>query len=85
MTLTTAQRVAAQIAEIACINQSDIRPEDQLLADLNLDSLDTVELAMAIEDEFGIELRDAHIEGARTVADLIAIVQSIIDADHGDA
>ena len=54
------------------VDEPDIRPESHFVADLGADSLDTVELVMAFEEEFGIELPDDE-------AEKIATVQSAID------
>lgn len=48
----------------------DVSIED----DLGADSLDKVELIMAIEGEFGIEVEDLEVESIKTVADLVALV-----------
>lgn len=57
---------------------ADPQPWESFVADYGYDSLDTVELAMAIEDEFGIEIRVAEAEQVRTVADAIALVEKTI-------
>lgn len=47
-----------------------------LIDDLGADSLDTVELTMAFEEEFGIEISDAAMEEVKTVDDCIALIES---------
>lgn len=51
-------------------------PSDRLAEDLGCDSLDSVELAMQIEDEFAVLVNDEDLETVKTVADVIAWVKS---------
>lgn len=52
--------------------------EKTTLSDLNADSLDLVEIVMAIEDEFGIEIPDGEENKIHTVGDAVAIVSELI-------
>lgn len=47
-----------------------------LLNDLDLDSLDTVELTVAIEDTYGIEIPDAELEAIETIRDTVELIES---------
>ena len=51
------QQVKKVVAEQLSINEADIKNESAFISDLGADSLDTVELVMALEDTFGIEIR----------------------------
>ncbi len=53
------------------IDQEKITPNARLIEDLGVDSLDTIELIMAFEEEFKIEIADDDAEKARTVEDII--------------
>jgi acyl carrier protein len=71
-------RATRVIAIQLCMEPGDVKPESNLEADLHMDSLDAVELVMALEDEFAVELPDAECEQVATVADLFALL-----AKHG--
>ena len=53
----------------------EIKPEDNLLGDLGFDSLDYIEIAMSIEDEFNIDISDDELEKINTVQDVINLVK----------
>ncbi len=58
------------------LDVSDIDDDSEIAADLGADSLDTVEIVMAIEDEFEVEILDAELERIRTVADYAKVIAS---------
>ncbi len=69
-------KVHTIIAEQLGVDQGEIVPEASLLDDLGADSLDVVELVMAIEEAFGIEVPDSDAENIRTVADICQYVEA---------
>jgi len=69
---TTEQRVKKIICEQLCISDPAINNDASLVNDLGADSLDIVELAMALEDEFGFEIPDDEMLKLTTV-------QSVVD------
>ena len=71
-------RVKKIVAEQLGVNEADIKNESAFVEDLGADSLDTVELVMALEDEFGTEIPDEEAEKIRTVADAVKYI-----AEHG--
>jgi acyl carrier protein len=66
-----AQKVMDIIAESLGVKRTEVVPQASFITDLNADSLDIVELVMAIEKEFDIEIPDDEAEKIRTVQDAI--------------
>ena len=57
------------------VEESDVDMDTNLMKDLSADSLDAVDIIMAIEEEFGIEIPDEDAENFQTVADLVKYVE----------
>lgn len=72
-------RVKKIIAEQLGIDEEDITPDASFTDDLGADSLDLVELVMAFEDSFDIEIPDEDAENIKTVADAVNYIQSKIE------
>lgn len=70
------QRVRKIVAEQLGVNEGDIKNESSFVNDLGADSLDTVELVMALEEEFETEIPDEEAEKITTVQQAINYVQS---------
>ena len=64
------------IIEQLSVEEDDITMDTHLMKDLEADSLDAVEIIMAIEDEYGIEIPDEVAEKFQTVADLVHYVEN---------
>jgi acyl carrier protein len=64
-------RVKEIIVEQLGVEADQIKPEAAFIEDLGADSLDTVELIMALEEEFSIEIPDEEAEKIRTVGDAV--------------
>ncbi len=63
-------RVIEIIAEQLSLREEDVRLESRFVDDLGADSLDIVELIMEMEEEFGTEIPDEHIENMKVVKDV---------------
>lgn len=70
------QRVKKIVAEQLGVNEADVKIESAFVDDLGADSLDTVELVMALEDEFDTEIPDEEAEKITTVKQAVDYVKS---------
>lgn len=64
------------IDQLSIENEATVTPEASFTADLGADSLDTVELVMAFEEEFGCEIPDEEAEKIQTVQDAVNYIDS---------
>ena len=62
--------------EVLAVDEDQLKPEASFSEDLDADSLDLVELVMALEEEFGIEVAEEELEGIDTVDAAFKLVQS---------
>ena len=67
-------KIKAIIVEQLGVDESEVTPEAHFIDDLGADSLDTVELVMALEEEFGIEISDEDAEKIQTVGDAVKYI-----------
>ena len=70
------QRVKKIVAEQLGVNEAEVKTSSSFVDDLGADSLDTVELVMALEDEFGTEIPDEQAEKITTVQQAIDFVKA---------
>ena len=70
------ERVTAIIVDKLGVNASEVKPEATFAQALGADSLDTVELIMEFEKEFGITIPDDKAEGITTVGDAISYIEA---------
>lgn len=72
--------VEAKVKEIICeqlgVNEDEVTPDASFIEDLGADSLDIVELVMALEEEYDMEITDEEAEKIRTVQDVITYIES---------
>jgi len=76
MTKDVSGKVKKMVADHLGIDESKIADESNFIDDLGADSLDTVELVMAFEEEFGSEISDSEAEKILTVGDAIKYIES---------
>lgn len=67
-------KVQKIVSEQLGVDEAEVKPEASFANDLGADSLDTVELVMALEEEFGIEIPDEAAEGIATVQDAVNFI-----------
>ena len=70
------ERVKKIVVEHLGVDESKIQSDSKFIDDLGADSLDTVELVMAFEEEFGSEISDSEAEKILTVGDAIKFIDS---------
>lgn len=68
-------KVKSIISEQLGVKPEEVTPEASFIDDLGADSLDTVELVMALEEEFGVEIPDEDAEKITTVADAVKYIE----------
>ncbi len=69
-------KVKGIIADQLGVGEDEIKPESSFIEDLGADSLDIVELVMAMEEEFEVEIPDEEAENIKTVGDAINYVNT---------
>ncbi|WP_035992991.1 acyl carrier protein [Leptolyngbya sp. KIOST-1] len=75
MSAETFEKVKKIVSEQLGVEEADVKPEASFANDLGADSLDTVELVMALEEEFGIEIPDEAAESIATVQDAVNFIE----------
>lgn len=73
--MSTQNKVKKIIVEQLGIKEEEVTPDASFQEDLGADSLDTVELVMALEEEFGIEIPDEDAEKAKTVNNVVVYIE----------
>ena len=76
MTKDVSSKVKKMVSDHLGIDENKVTEESNFIDDLGADSLDTVELVMAFEEEFGSEISDSEAEKILTVGDAIKFIES---------
>ena len=72
----TFDKVKKIVKEQLDVEEEKITPTANFIEDLGADSLDTVELVMALEEEFEVEIPDEDAENIKTVGDVVSYIES---------
>jgi acyl carrier protein len=72
--MSVEERVKSIIVEQLGVDAEEVNPDASFVEDLGADSLDTVELIMAFEEEFGVEISDEDAEKIRRVKDAVEYI-----------
>lgn len=78
MTASIEERVKKIVVEQLGVKEDEVTNDASFVDDLGADSLDTVELVMALEEEFGIEIQDEEAEKITTIQEAIDYIQTQI-------
>ncbi len=70
------EKVSIIVADKLGVDRAEVTPDAVFIDDLGADSLDLVELIMAMEEEFGFEIADEDAEKLRTVGDVINFIKA---------
>lgn len=73
---TIEERVKDVVVAQLGVDPSEVKPEASFIDDLGADSLDTVELVMALEEEFGIEIPDDEAEKIKTIGEAVEHIKA---------
>ena len=73
--MSTFEKVRDVVVEQLGVKEGEVKSEARFVEDLGADSLDTVELVMALEEEFGIEIPDEEAEKLITVGDALRYIE----------
>ncbi len=74
--LAVEEKVKSIVVNQLGVNEEEVTKEASFVEDLGADSLDIVELVMALEEEFGIEIPDEEAEKIRTVGEAITFIEA---------
>ncbi|MCD6254297.1 MAG: acyl carrier protein [Thermotogae bacterium] len=76
------EKVRTLVAEKLGVDEDEVELESSLEEDLGADSLDLVDLTMAIEDEFGVRVEDEELEKIKTVEDIVKRLSKELGSDE---
>ena len=74
--MSAIDRVVEIICDQLTLDPSQVTPDSSFLEDLGADSLDIVQLIMALEEEYGVEISDVDAEKNRTVQDVVDFIDN---------
>ncbi len=77
------ERVKKILQDYACVDETLIRPESNLMTDLFLNSLDVVNVVVEFEEAFGIEVNEQDIRSFVTVNDIVKYIEATVSHPQG--
>jgi acyl carrier protein len=80
MRMNVEEKVKSIIADQLSVDEGQVKPEASFINDLGADSLDTVELIMALEEEFGVEISDEEAEKIQTVQQAVDYIKDHVES-----
>ena len=72
----TIDKVKEILADTLGVSEDELSADTNIATDLGADSLDVVEILMAIQDEFDVEVPDSEIENIRTIGELVEYIET---------
>ncbi len=78
--MTTMERVKEIIVDTLNLEEEKLTPDAELIKDLEVDSIDVVELVMALEEEYGLSIPDEEVEQLTTLAKITAYIEEKVNA-----
>ena len=72
----TIDKVKEILADTLGVSEDELSADTNIATDLGADSLDVVEILMAIQDEFDVEVPDSEIENIRTIGELVEFIET---------
>jgi acyl carrier protein len=73
------ERVIKIVSEATKVDSTNIKQETNFIDDLNLDSLDIVEMMMKMEEEFGVEIPEDKTEDLKTIGDVTSFLKTTVN------
>jgi acyl carrier protein len=77
MTMALLDDVKAIVVEQLNVHEDEVKEGSRFVEDLNADSLDVVELVMALEEKFDVEIPDEDAEKIKTVGDVVKYIENL--------
>lgn len=77
-TLSVEKEIQAIIADVAGVDAAEVKPESNIVEDLEVDSIKAIEITVAIEKKFKVSIRDEDVPKITTVNQAVALVNQLL-------